>query len=50
MPAHQPVHRHQAEVLPMAYAPVLGLEAYARSNNDKTTYELVKIRVAWTSG
>lgn len=38
------------KVLPMAYAPVLGLEAYARSNNDKTTYELVKILASAING
>lgn len=33
-------------VLPMAYAPVLALETYARKNNDKRLYELIKIRAS----
>lgn len=33
-------------VAPLAYAPVLGLEAYARRNLDRVTLELVKIRAS----
>ncbi len=38
------------QVLPMAYAPVLALEAYARTHNDRRTYELVKIRASALNG
>lgn len=34
------------KVLPMAYAPVLALETYARTHNDRRLYELVKIRAS----
>lgn len=34
------------KVVPLGYAPVLALEGYARSHNDKRTYELVKIRAS----
>lgn len=33
-------------VAPLAYAPVLALEAYARRNVDRVTFELVKIRAS----
>lgn len=38
------------KVMPMAYAPVGALEAYARNHNDKRTYELVKIRASALNG
>ena len=38
------------KVLPGAYAPLLGLEAYARTHNDKRTFELVKIRASALNG
>ncbi|MFX4273216.1 carboxymuconolactone decarboxylase family protein [Propionibacteriaceae bacterium Y1685] len=37
-------------VLPTAYAPVLALETYARTHNDKRTYELVKILASVING
>lgn len=38
------------KVIPLGFAPVLGLEAYARSSNDKRTYELVKLRASALNG
>lgn len=34
------------KVLPSAYGPLLGLDGYARLNNDKVTFELIKIRAS----
>lgn len=38
------------KVIPLGYAPVLALEGYARRSNDKTTYEIVKIRASALNG
>lgn len=38
------------KVLPGAYAPLLGLEAYARTHTDKRTFELIKIRASALNG
>ena len=38
------------KVIPMGYAPVLALEGYARRSNDKTTYEIIKIRASALNG
>ncbi|WP_293696435.1 carboxymuconolactone decarboxylase family protein [uncultured Agrococcus sp.] len=38
------------KVVPLGYAPVLALETYARRNNDKTTYNIVKIRASAING
>lgn len=38
------------KVAPTAYAPLLAMEAWARTHNDKTTYELVKIRASALNG
>ncbi|ACZ30922.1 alkylhydroperoxidase like protein, AhpD family [Xylanimonas cellulosilytica DSM 15894] len=37
-------------VAPLAYVPALGLEAYAKRNVDKTTFELIKIRASALNG
>lgn len=41
---------HLQKAIPLAYGPVLALEAYARRVNDKRTYELVKIRASAING
>lgn len=38
------------KVLPTAYAPILAMETWARTHNDKRTYELVKILASAING
>ncbi|MGY4720477.1 carboxymuconolactone decarboxylase family protein [Naumannella cuiyingiana] len=38
------------KVTPLAYAPMVALETYARTHNDARTYELIKIRASELNG